>query len=364
MGCGSAACRRRNRNVEIPTCQGTVLQIVGYLKYRRRSRPHSIGISDAQTTRNIARINDRSRTKTCPCRPMKTPWGESEELRERKLRPGGGRSRAATERNQRERLFAALTATVGEKGYEATRVADLVALSGVSRSSFYSHFEDKQSCFVAAVDALTGPTLGAADEGPGGGGRRGAGAGRVPGAARMGRRAAGGGEDVPGRDLRRRAGSGGAARLDLRRYWRGSRRRCSSGSRVARECRKSWCAGIVGGVQKAVYKRLLRGEAGSLRRSRPRSGSGCSAYRRLLARCGRRGASGCGRGRSRSARRPPPRPTGCCGRWRRWSPSAATGRRRWPRSSTAPTPPSAPSTRASATRRRRWSPRSTPPRRR
>jgi AcrR family transcriptional regulator len=90
---------------------------------------------------------------------MKTPWGDSETLRDRKLRPGGGRSRAATERNQRERLFAALTAVVAEKGYEAMRVADLVELSGVSRSSFYRHFEDKQACFLAAVDALTGPAL-------------------------------------------------------------------------------------------------------------------------------------------------------------------------------------------------------------
>jgi AcrR family transcriptional regulator len=90
---------------------------------------------------------------------MRTPWGESEELRERRLRPGGGHSRAATERSQRERLFAAITAVVAEKGYEAATVADVVGLSGVSRSSFYGHFDDKQGCFLAAVDALTGPAL-------------------------------------------------------------------------------------------------------------------------------------------------------------------------------------------------------------
>ena len=90
---------------------------------------------------------------------MKTPWGDSEELRERKLRPGARHSRVQAERNQKERLFAALTAVVDEKGYEATRVEDLVELSGVSRSSFYKHFEGKHDCFLAAVDALTGPTL-------------------------------------------------------------------------------------------------------------------------------------------------------------------------------------------------------------
>ncbi|MGE5527107.1 MAG: TetR/AcrR family transcriptional regulator [Methanosarcina sp.] len=88
-----------------------------------------------------------------------TPWGDAASLRERKLRPGRGTPREEAERNQRERLFAAMVATVAEKGYEATTVADLVELSGVSRSAFYKHFEDKQACFVAAVEAMVEPTL-------------------------------------------------------------------------------------------------------------------------------------------------------------------------------------------------------------
>src|SRR6187397_991592 len=89
----------------------------------------------------------------------RTPWGDAASLRERKLRPGRGTPRAEAERNQRERLFAAMVATVAEKGYEATTVADLVKLSGVSRSAFYRHFEDKQACFLAAVDQMIGPAL-------------------------------------------------------------------------------------------------------------------------------------------------------------------------------------------------------------
>jgi len=89
----------------------------------------------------------------------KTPWGDAAALRERKLRPGRGTPREEAERNQRERLFAAMVATVAEKGYEATTVADLVELSGVSRSAFYRHFEDKQACFIAAVEAMVEPTL-------------------------------------------------------------------------------------------------------------------------------------------------------------------------------------------------------------
>jgi AcrR family transcriptional regulator len=52
-----------------------------------------------------------------------------------------------------------MVATVAEKGYEATTVADLVQLSGVSRSAFYRHYDDKQACFLAAVEAMIGPTL-------------------------------------------------------------------------------------------------------------------------------------------------------------------------------------------------------------
>jgi AcrR family transcriptional regulator len=90
---------------------------------------------------------------------VRTPWGDATRLREKQLPPGRGRSREETERNQRERLFAATVATVAEKGYEATTVADLVAMSGVSRSTFYRHFKDKEACFLAAVEAVVEPTL-------------------------------------------------------------------------------------------------------------------------------------------------------------------------------------------------------------
>jgi AcrR family transcriptional regulator len=83
-----------------------------------------------------------------------TPWGDSESLRERKLRPGPGTPREDVERNQRERLFGAMVACVAEKGLEDTRVSDLVELSGVSSRSFYDLFPDKRACFVAAVGAM------------------------------------------------------------------------------------------------------------------------------------------------------------------------------------------------------------------
>lgn len=57
-------------------------------------------------------------------------------------------------RSQRERLFAASVACVSTKGYEATTVADLLEISGVSRSAFYEHFLDKEECVLTTFEAL------------------------------------------------------------------------------------------------------------------------------------------------------------------------------------------------------------------
>jgi AcrR family transcriptional regulator len=90
---------------------------------------------------------------------VQTPWGDSNLLRETTLPPGRGTTAEEAAQNHRERLFGALVATVAEKGYEATTVADLVELSGVSRSAFYKQFRDKQECFLAAIEALVDPAL-------------------------------------------------------------------------------------------------------------------------------------------------------------------------------------------------------------
>lgn len=94
-----------------------------------------------------------------PATTMKTPWGDAGLLRDRKLRPGRRLPAEEVARNQRERLFAAMVAVVADKGYEATRVADLLELSGVSRSAFYEHFKDKEECLLAALDEFVGPTI-------------------------------------------------------------------------------------------------------------------------------------------------------------------------------------------------------------
>ncbi len=55
-------------------------------------------------------------------------------------------------RSQRERLLEAALRVVAAKGYGAMTVADLTREAGVSRTTFYELFEDKEACFLAAYD--------------------------------------------------------------------------------------------------------------------------------------------------------------------------------------------------------------------
>jgi AcrR family transcriptional regulator len=53
--------------------------------------------------------------------------------------------------SQRARMLDAITRAVADKGYARVTVADIVALAGVSRRTFYEQFEDKEDCLLAAA---------------------------------------------------------------------------------------------------------------------------------------------------------------------------------------------------------------------
>jgi len=57
-------------------------------------------------------------------------------------------------RTQRERLLEAMVRVAAERGYEAATVAAVIEIAGVSRTTFYEMFEDKDDCFLAAYDAV------------------------------------------------------------------------------------------------------------------------------------------------------------------------------------------------------------------
>jgi AcrR family transcriptional regulator len=63
-----------------------------------------------------------------------------------------GLSREQVAESQRQRIVVGMLYAVAEHGYTATTVADVVARAGVSRTSFYAQFADKQACFLAAYD--------------------------------------------------------------------------------------------------------------------------------------------------------------------------------------------------------------------
>ncbi len=58
-------------------------------------------------------------------------------------------SAAEVARNQRERILFATAEVAVEKGYSATRIADITATAGVDGRVFYAHFRDKQQAFLA-----------------------------------------------------------------------------------------------------------------------------------------------------------------------------------------------------------------------
>jgi AcrR family transcriptional regulator len=52
--------------------------------------------------------------------------------------------------SQRTRLLEAMTDAAAERGYTATPVSEVIARAGVSRKTFYVHFEDRRDCLIAA----------------------------------------------------------------------------------------------------------------------------------------------------------------------------------------------------------------------
>jgi AcrR family transcriptional regulator len=54
--------------------------------------------------------------------------------------------------SQRQRLLTAIIESVAEQGYLETRLTDIITRAGVSRKTFYDHFDEKEECFLAAYD--------------------------------------------------------------------------------------------------------------------------------------------------------------------------------------------------------------------
>jgi len=63
------------------------------------------------------------------------------------------------ERNQRERLIAAMAEECAAGGYAATSVTGIARRAGVSTASFYRQFKDRRGCMLASFEELFGRLL-------------------------------------------------------------------------------------------------------------------------------------------------------------------------------------------------------------
>jgi AcrR family transcriptional regulator len=64
--------------------------------------------------------------------------------------------RDARVRRSRERLGDALVELIHEKAFDAITVQDVLDRAGVSRSTFYAHYRDKEDLFLSDVDEFFG----------------------------------------------------------------------------------------------------------------------------------------------------------------------------------------------------------------
>ena len=72
------------------------------------------------------------------------------------LPPGRhGLPRSFVASNQRERLLEAAASVTAKLGYAQTTVADIQTAAGVSRKTFYEHFQNKEDVFLAAYDEVS-----------------------------------------------------------------------------------------------------------------------------------------------------------------------------------------------------------------
>jgi AcrR family transcriptional regulator len=55
--------------------------------------------------------------------------------------------------HKRRRMIVAIAALTAERGYEATKIADIVRRAGVARKTLYDNFDGKEDLFLSAVDS-------------------------------------------------------------------------------------------------------------------------------------------------------------------------------------------------------------------
>jgi AcrR family transcriptional regulator len=94
------------------------------------------------------------------------PAIEDESFEPSKQLPRGrhGLPRDAVTGSQRARILHSVIEAVAERGYQETRVVDVVERAGVSRATFYDLFDDVEDCFLEAYDFVSARLFASASE--------------------------------------------------------------------------------------------------------------------------------------------------------------------------------------------------------
>jgi AcrR family transcriptional regulator len=82
------------------------------------------------------------------------------ERQAHQLPPGRhGLPRSFVAQNQRERILAAVADVTSAASYGEMSVEDIIVTAGISRRTFYEHFENKEEAFLAAYEEAAGQML-------------------------------------------------------------------------------------------------------------------------------------------------------------------------------------------------------------
>jgi AcrR family transcriptional regulator len=82
-----------------------------------------------------------------------------QDIPRRLPRGAHGLDRDVVEASQRTRLLEAVGRAVAEKGYAGATIDGIVRRAGVSKKTFYDHFDDKLDCFLAAYETASDELL-------------------------------------------------------------------------------------------------------------------------------------------------------------------------------------------------------------
>lgn len=102
----------------------------------------------------------RATRKSLSLKDLHSESVAAEALRRKLPRGSSSLPKEVAQQTQRIRLFHGLAGAIVEKGYVGITLTDITRHAGVSRTTFYELFTDKEHCFLEGIRAMAGVHLG------------------------------------------------------------------------------------------------------------------------------------------------------------------------------------------------------------